>query len=74
MGLWLSCILGNVGARFLKGRKIRLYKKIITRSKDLNKWTGFSIPVAYITQNAARSLSDITGGNLCDYMQLSLEL
>ena len=30
-------------------------------------------PGAYITHNATSPLSDITGGNLSDYMQLPLE-
>ena len=33
----------------------------------------FSKPGAYITHNATKSLSDITGGNLSDYMQAPLE-
>ena len=33
----------------------------------------FSAPVPYVTHNAAETLSDITGGNLSDYMQLPLE-
>ena len=36
--------------------------------------TSFSKPGAYITHDAMLPLSDMTGGNLLDYMQLSQEL
>ena len=31
------------------------------------------MPAVYITHNATQPLSDITGGNFSDYMQLPLE-
>ena len=34
----------------------------------------FSKPDIYITHNATKTLSDITGGNLSDYIHLTLEL
>ena len=73
---WLSCIVGNVGARFKKKRKKNVWNKKDNISMSVVSiliMDSFSKPGTSITHNATQSLCDITGGNCLDYIQLPLE-
>ena len=78
---WLCCIVGNVGARSLTavywsamhsdntvGHIVDILETKWSKSMQQNQRYH-----AYITHNATWPLSDITRGNLSDYMQLHLE-
>ena len=67
------CLKGN-STSFYTSKSIYRRKKVAWSLLCLAAHSSsFSKPAAYVTHNATWPISDITGGNLSDYMQLPLE-
>ena len=53
--------------------KLSLMSPKVLQERNADQWTALKKLAAYVTHNAPQPLSDITGWNLSDYMQLPLE-